>query len=406
MKIPPHMITSLQPNKYRDYKPINTTKTHPVQYLIFKKETFPFTPTYTQIIYVETHYNSFYNDYIQKNYDEIYTYFKEHYYIFCYIPQIKKDIANNVIDIISYRNPSINDFNENIDFGIDSSTILSYLRELQEVGPGFIKISKYQENNEDIIFTYYPLLPSEEVPMEQQIHDYSSTIYNIWITHQYDKSTDKNTRKPQFSYYRSDLDRNKYKKNDNNIDARNDIKLKFNDLADLCFSGEAHKLIDEIKERVDKLHQIGINEMLINKLFQPNDKLSRMVITSRYDIILPDYHDMKIEMTPLPKAVYFLFLRHPEGIPFKQLSDYKKELTAIYNKVSNRSIVEAMEKSIDDVVDPTSNSINEKCARIREAFISCFDERLANRYFVVGKRGEPKKVTLPRELITWEAPIE
>jgi hypothetical protein len=48
------------------------------------------------------------------------------------------------------------------------------------------------------------------------------------------------------------------------------------------------------------------------------------------------------------------------------------------------------------------NSINEKCARIRSAFIREFDESLAKNYFVTGERGEPKKISLPRDLVVWE----
>jgi hypothetical protein len=59
-------------------------------------------------------------------------------------------------------------------------------------------------------------------------------------------------------------------------------------------------------------------------------------------------------------------------------------------------------KSISAITDPFNNSINEKCARIREAFVSQFDEEIAKHYFVTGKRGEAKVITLARELIEWE----
>jgi hypothetical protein len=39
---------------------------------------------------------------------------------------------------------------------------------------------------------------------------------------------------------------------------------------------------------------------------------------------------MEIKMEPLTKAVYLLFLNHPEGILFKHLPDYRQELANIY----------------------------------------------------------------------------
>lgn len=115
---------------------------------------------------------------------------------------------------------------------------------------------------------------------------------------------------------------------------------------------------------------------------------------------------MEIYMTPLVKAVYLLFLRHPEGIIFKHLMDYRDELKGIYNKVKGKRGMFTLNKSIDAVTDPTKNSINEKCARIREAFVTKFDERLAKHYIITGERGEPKRITLPPDMIIWECSIE
>ena len=57
---------------------------------------------------------------------------------------------------------------------------------------------------------------------------------------------------------------------------------------------------------------------------------------------------------------------------------------------------------MEDVTNPLLNSINEKCARIRGAFISQFDESLAQHYYIYGMRGEAKKISLPRNLVEWE----
>src|SRR5574344_757397 len=159
------------------------------------------------------------------------------------------------------------------------------------------------------------------------------------------------------------------------------------------------KLMVEIRKKIDILRSKGIEETVIKNLFGAPDQLSRLHITSDNRIFLPDYHNMEIKMKPLPKAVFFLFLNHPEGIIFKDLPDYREELTAIYSRLSAREDNEAVLKSIEDVTDPMNNSINEKCARIREAFISQFDESLACNYFITGSRGNPKKISLSRDMI-------
>ena len=107
-------------------------------------------------------------------------------------------------------------------------------------------------------------------------------------------------------------------------------------------------------------------------------------------------------MEPLIKAVYFLFLKHPEGITFKELTDYREELLEIYKGLKPMGLNKRTIQSIEDVTNPLLNSINEKCARIRAAFINKFDEHLAKNYFVTGERGEAKKISLPRDLVVWE----
>ena len=161
-------------------------------------------------------------------------------------------------------------------------------------------------------------------------------------------------------------------------------------------------MIDEVKERIAKLRQRGLSQYLLEQLIHPDDRLSKLVITSDYRILLPDYNNMEIKMEPLVKAVYLLFLKHPEGILFKHLPDYREELTRIYVKLKPMGMSERVIQSIEDVTNPLLNSINEKCARIRGAFVGQFDDHLARHYYIDGLRGEAKKIALPRDLVVWE----
>lgn len=161
-------------------------------------------------------------------------------------------------------------------------------------------------------------------------------------------------------------------------------------------------LMEEVRERIAKLRQRGIAEYLLEQLIHPDNRLSRMVITKDYRIVLPDYNDMEIKMEPLVKAVYLLFLRHPEGIMFKCLPDHREELARIYSELKSAGLTDKALQSIEDVTNPMLNSINEKCARIRSAFVGQFDDYMARQYYIDGLRGEPKKIELPRNLVIWE----
>ena len=151
-------------------------------------------------------------------------------------------------------------------------------------------------------------------------------------------------------------------------------------------------------QRCDKtIWRLGFHD---NKL-KNQIKFSRLTITKGGTILLTDYNK-EVKMEPLTKAVYLLFLKHPEGIAFKALPDYRKELAELYTTIKPLGLNDRVIKSIEDVTNPLLNSINEKCSRVKAAFLSEVDASLADQYYITGKGGEPKKVTLPRKLIIWE----
>ena len=130
-------------------------------------------------------------------------------------------------------------------------------------------------------------------------------------------------------------------------------------------------------------------------------KLSKLTVSKDCTLFLSDYKK-EIKMEPIVKAVYLLFLNHPEGIAFKYLPDYRKELTDLYQKIKPFGLTERAIRSIEDVTNPLLNSINEKCSRVRAAFLPEIDPSLLEQYIITGKSGEVKRITLPRNLVVWE----
>lgn len=152
-------------------------------------------------------------------------------------------------------------------------------------------------------------------------------------------------------------------------------------------------------QKCDKtLWRLGFHETKLKNQV----KLSKLTITKDYSIILSDYDNKEVKMEPLVKAVYLLFLKHPEGIAFKQLPDYRQELIDIYNDLRPLGLNKRSLQSIEDVTNPLLNSINEKCSRIRATFYAEVDASLADQYCIVGKSGEAKKIILPRDWVIYE----
>ncbi len=142
--------------------------------------------------------------------------------------------------------------------------------------------------------------------------------------------------------------------------------------------------------------------------------LSHLVITKDFRFILSDYGNKEVMLSPIHKALYILFLNHPEGIEFKNLVDYREELLTIYNKVGNRIDPDKIIETVNRLVNPLDNAINEKCSRIKAAFSDLMDEYQADYYIINShiKRHQGtstklwferlKIINLPRELVVME----
>lgn len=161
-------------------------------------------------------------------------------------------------------------------------------------------------------------------------------------------------------------------------------------------------LLGELKKVVQILKEYGISEAeIVSSLHGGSQPLTQLIISRNYRIFLGDER-REVHLEPLVKAVYLLFLQHPEGIVFKDLPDYRQELASIYNKVRPWGLTDRALQSIEDVTNPLLNSINEKCARIRKVFVNMLNSSLAEQYYIKGSRGMAKKIVLPREMVEWE----
>ena len=125
-----------------------------------------------------------------------------------------------------------------------------------------------------------------------------------------------------------------------------------------------------------------------------------MEIDEKYRIFMK-YDDgtpiAEVKMPALPKALYFVFLNHPEGFPLKHLINYRDELLTWYCRLSNRKDAE---KYIDKLVDPTDNSVNEKISRIREALGECHIS--VKDYMPIGQKGETFAILVNRRDVIWK----
>jgi len=163
-------------------------------------------------------------------------------------------------------------------------------------------------------------------------------------------------------------------------------------------------LIAELSElNEQKLRDLGLSESALRFILgHTKPKLSRLRITRHSKIILDDYSGKEIRLDDKTKALYFLFLRHPEGIAIKDLPEHINELMDLYQSISGRDDPEAMKNTIENLADPFQNNANISLSRIKKAFCEAFSSTLAIQYYVEGERGGLRKIAIDRSLVTWE----
>ena len=152
------------------------------------------------------------------------------------------------------------------------------------------------------------------------------------------------------------------------------------------------ELAEQLRDLARQLQREGRTDLLLKAIGVPmleelrleaaKGQLSRLVITKDYRFVLADYDNREVELQPVHKAVYLLFLAHPEGIEFKRLAEYREELTRYYMATAKLMDKEKIAEGVDHLVNPLDNAINEKCSRIKKTFLELMDEYRASYYFI------------------------
>ena len=154
----------------------------------------------------------------------------------------------------------------------------------------------------------------------------------------------------------------------------------------------------EEKESAELLHlvQSGMKELRRRGLQLPGPS-SEVRITRAFRIFIGR---KEVKVRPMAKSVLLLFLKHPEGIPLKNLADYQNELATFYRRLSRSSEPMEIEARIERMLDLFNNEINVNIARVNKAVASLVED--ASFYRIDGEAGRPKRIRLDRKCVIWE----
>jgi len=109
-----------------------------------------------------------------------------------------------------------------------------------------------------------------------------------------------------------------------------------------------------------------------------------------------------LQLRPLVKTLFILFLKHPEGILLKQRDSFRAELEEIYSTINPNTFKEDVKARVARLVDLQDNSFSEKVSVLNARLEELLPEGIAGDYQIHGYNGCPRKIRLNPLLVHWE----
>ena len=161
---------------------------------------------------------------------------------------------------------------------------------------------------------------------------------------------------------------------------------------------EAAELVALMAKVQDRLKDLGYDSGAIAEHVDPVE----LFIDRHYVIRMDGPDGPMLQLRPLVKTLFILFLKHPEGILLKQRDNYRAELEAIYGVISPNTDRDDVKARIARLVDLEDNSFSEKASVLNARLEELLPEGIAGDYQIQGYNGCPRKIRLNPLLVHWE----
>ena len=264
-----------------------------------------FEPLKNQVIYYDPQPGSACSKCIKSHLKSIKAFFRKlnFGYEFCYLPEMVDQLTE---EQVRYRFPNWN--GEPLQT-IGNDILKPFLSDKdKDIKACFLHLYDTEDNS----FSYYPLKDFSEASLKIQLMGYHRVLDDdFWGRDRIELSV---------SY--SETDDNGAACLELNEEQAQYLSLqkKFSYDLEEDFEKESEKVLSELRDYLSNVRMMGISEFVLNCAMPIEKRLSRLVVDEKYNIILPDFKDLHIELGPLPKAIFLLFLKHEEGVVFKCIS--------------------------------------------------------------------------------------
>lgn len=158
---------------------------------------------------------------------------------------------------------------------------------------------------------------------------------------------------------------------------------------------EAADLLSLLEKVQERLRTLGVEARTVSAASV------KLFIDKRFTIRMDSPDGRIMPLRPLVKALFILFLRHPEGILLKQRDCYRQELEEIYGIICPNLPGEVVRARIGRLVNLQDNSFSEKASVLNARLEEWLPERTADNYKIQGFNGHPRRIPLSPLMVEW-----
>lgn len=169
-------------------------------------------------------------------------------------------------------------------------------------------------------------------------------------------------------------------------------QVDYGDLLDGMEAAELMALMTKVQER---LKHLGCG---LESLGEPVE----LFIDKNYSIRMGGPDGPILQLRPLVKTLFILFLRHPEGVLLKQRVIFREELEEIYSTINPNTYKEDVKARVARLVDLEDNSFSEKASVLNARLEELLPKGIVDNYQIKGRNGCPRKILLNPLLVHWE----
>ena len=128
-----------------------------------------------------------------------------------------------------------------------------------------------------------------------------------------------------------------------------------------------------------------------------------LYIDKNYSIRMGGLAGTQIPFRPLVRAVFILFLKHPEGILLKDRARFQKDLEDIYKVIAPDVDAEDRRRRILKLTDLEDNAFSENLSVLNATLERILPVSQVHNYKVQGNNGYPRRIPLSPLLVHWES---